>query len=921
MSLFKARDWWNTQVGQGEDFDIGCLVVGNISNVDSITAIERIAIGSYAGILRIYNPHLSKDGFIPEQLLIEQNLGAAILQVSCGKFVSAISGYSIAVLHPRRLSVYTLNSTAGAISHGAQYKLKHIYSHNLQRTSFNMCHGPFGQVQDKDFICVQSMDGTLSVFEQESFSFTRFLPDSLLPGPLAYVPSIDSFITVSSSRAVESYKYQVLAVAAESKTKEDAQNPSSGKRVTADWSMCIGEQAICIEVLTGASPSILILGERSVFCFTEQGKLKFMKKLEYSGRCMKVNRQSIDTVNYMIASHTNTLMIYKDCVLQWAAQLNHTPVQIDYCSMDSVPGGVVMLVETGHLGIHYLGTDPALMVMPSTQFRHTKYDEYASEIRKYQQIIREKSGKQAILPAKAPEDDVKLVITTPSQLDSPSRADDVEYKEDDVVPSITVQIDVHVRMSLSNVRVNIFLDSPLASDRTEYEFPSISANSPAVIRAPIFMKYNFLPSSLRIRVAATYLSSSGSPRVTQSHITLPLKLVVKPAPPVKSAMFKVTVDSNKPPVNLNDLFPELLGMNAGGPGAALGFQFYGGPVVTLLASKTSQRYRIQSDDFASMWLITKDLIDRLKSHFGPKSGLICSHSSSLPIQEFFESLDAHFEYRIHALKYKELLEQKALQFRAIQRRLLTRFKDKTPSPLAYLDNLLEGTFRQLLAIAEHAQDNQKTLKRAANNLSSAINLLNYLILLTYDLSEADFKVLQAILDPNVTDNGYQGWEEMVDTTITQQLRTNLAKSVKDQNVNIEMLHLGGDTSKLKKHIAIFIERISKGISLSSERPSGKSTKASDKVMDKRNIAEKDREASVLGASDTPIGSRMGQKTGGLRSNKDVRSPRRLSELNGSSDLELANQLPALQAGGKLKPLRKSQVEVPDLDELTNGDGM
>jgi len=47
------------------------------------------------------------------------------------------------------------------------------------------------------------------------------------------------------------------------------------------------------------------------------------------------------------------------------------------------------------------------------------------------------------------------------------------------------------------------------------------------------------------------------------------------------------------------------------------------------------------------------------------------------------------------MKYKELLEQRSAQFRAIQRRLLTRFKDKTPSPLAYLDTLLEGTFRQV----------------------------------------------------------------------------------------------------------------------------------------------------------------------------------------------------------------------------------
>ena len=60
-------------------------------------------------------------------------------------------------------------------------------------------------------MCVQSMDGMLSFFEQESFAFGRFLPGFLLPGPLRYITKTDSFITVSSSRLVESYKYVTLS--------------------------------------------------------------------------------------------------------------------------------------------------------------------------------------------------------------------------------------------------------------------------------------------------------------------------------------------------------------------------------------------------------------------------------------------------------------------------------------------------------------------------------------------------------------------------------------------------------------------------------------------------------------------------------------------------------------------------------------
>lgn len=58
----------------------------------------------------------------------------------------------------------------------------------------------------KDFICVQSVDGMLSFFEQESFAFGRFIPNFLLPGPMTYVMATDSFILCNISGQIESYK-------------------------------------------------------------------------------------------------------------------------------------------------------------------------------------------------------------------------------------------------------------------------------------------------------------------------------------------------------------------------------------------------------------------------------------------------------------------------------------------------------------------------------------------------------------------------------------------------------------------------------------------------------------------------------------------------------------------------------------------
>jgi hypothetical protein len=54
-----------------------------------------------------------------------------------------------------------------------------------------------------------------------------------------------------------------------------------------------------------------------------------------------------------------------------------------------------------------------------------------------------------------------------------------------------------------------------------------------------------------------------------------------------------------------------------------------------------------------------------------------------------------FQQRLNQQKYREILGQRSAQFRAIQRRLLTKYKDKTPSPLANLDTLLDGTYRQV----------------------------------------------------------------------------------------------------------------------------------------------------------------------------------------------------------------------------------
>ncbi|CAO2635741.1 Protein PTHB1 [Lemmus lemmus] len=245
----------------------------------------------------------------------------------------------------------------------------------------------------------------------------------------------------------------------------------------------------------------------------------------------------------------------------------------------------------------------------------------------------------------------------------------------------------------------------------------------------------------------------------------------------------------------------------------MGFRLLGGSRVTLLASRTSQRYRIQSEQFEDLWLITNELILRLQEYFEKRGvkDFACSFSGCIPLQEYFELIDHHFELRINGEKLEELLSERAVQFRAIQRRLLTRFRDKTPAPLQHLDTLLDGTYKQVMALADAVEENQDRLLQSSAGLRSATHLLILLVRLWQKLSADQTAILEAAFLPLQEDTQELGWEETVDAAIAHLLKTCLSKSSKEQALNLSsQLSIPKDTSRLKKHITLLCDRLAKG---------------------------------------------------------------------------------------------------------------
>ncbi|XP_069469338.1 protein PTHB1 isoform X2 [Ambystoma mexicanum] len=825
MSLFKARDWWSSTLGEEEEFDQGCLCVADVDNNGN--GQDRIIVGSFMGFLRIFAPHPIQvaEGIQAENLLLEVQLRDPVLQVEVGKFVSGTELLHLAVLHPRRLCVYAVSGTLGNVEHGNQHQIKLMYEHNLQRTACNMTHGPFGGVKGRDFICIQSMDGMLMFFEQEGYAFGRFLPGFLLPGPLRYSARTDSFLTVSSCRQVESYKYQVLAVASDTDTRRETeqQKHGSGKRLVADWILNIGEQAldICIVSFNQAPTSVFILGERNFFCLKENGQIRFMKKLDYSPSCfLPYCSVSEGTINTLVGNHNNMLLVYQDVTLKWAAQLPYIPVAVKVGNFQDLKGVTVTLSETGYLQCSYFGTDPSLFQAPKVESREINYEELDVEMKELQKIIKESTKTQDIMPKSEKEDTLAIMAVVSTELDSVSQAIESEVGAE-VVPSVTVKITVMSRLAVQKTILTVCVQRPLALTHDQFIFSALEPGISKSVSLSVFLKDNCPPAELEGSAVVSYSTPTGVPRVVQCKFLLPLKLVCFPVQPLKNANHKLTIDTNKPPVSLSSLFPDFADPSDEEQVNVLGFHLLAGGKVTLLASKTSQRYRIQSEQFDELWLVLKELLLRFEDHFRKQGSndFACSFSGPIPLPEYFEVIDHHFELRLNDEKFQELLSERAIQFRAIERRLLTRFKDKTPAPLQNLDTLLDGTYRQVIALADAAEENQGRLLQDFTRLKSATHLVILLIGLWQKLSKDQIAILEATFLPLLQDTHELGWEESVDAAVSHLLKTCLSKSSKEQALTLtSQLSMPKDTAKLKKHLTLFCDRLAKGgrLSLSAD---------------------------------------------------------------------------------------------------------
>ncbi|XP_078489458.1 protein PTHB1-like [Ciona intestinalis] len=801
MSLFQTHELWRSKNTSDEECGFGCLSVANIDN--SSDGSDKVIVGSYHGVVHIYSP--TPDLNHAHDVLLEVDLNLPILQIEAGRFISVSSDLHLAVLHPRILAIYKISVSEGAVDHGHQYSMSKLFQHALERTSMNMTTGCFGGAHDRDYICVQSIDGSLSLFESESFIFTRFLPRFLLPGPLVFNPRTDSFITISSANFLESYSYQVLAVATDVDKKDEKQRVSTGKKISVDWSFNLGENGIDLQVvqINDKSNVIMVLGERSIFCMDEGGGLKFMLKLDYNVACFHAYSCNGAVVT-LVCTHSQQLLVYDVTKLRWAARLGEVPVQILRGNFNDTPGILVTLTDTCSVRCTYLGTSPSMFMVPRSKDREVDTDNLQLQISKLNQTIQLHHSKGGDLSSKKEANDLSIQVNVAKSIDKKSAAKQLKHC-DVIIPSVSLQLSLKSTRRVSEVQIVFDVKYPIHSTVTQLNLRDVDPDHPYTTIASLYLTQPHPPSSLIQEVSVYFNKPSGTPHVITTHFTLPLSLVVKPASPVKKMDHKVTLETDVPCVNLMDLFPEFCQSDSGP--SCIGFEYFHGAKATILTSKSSNRYRVQCDIYDGLWLVTNELVRRLND-----KNIEVTTQESPNLSEYFDIVDQHYLLRVGCEELTFGLEQRAQQYRAIQRRLLTRFKDKTPSSLNCLDTLLEGTHLQLMSLADALVQHDERTRISSNILSSASLLLALMVKLWSRMGDQQGAVLRGAFCVEQTYNKHNspGWEEMVEASMTSLLK------MFGENVGESSLKFPENTKKLKKRISAVIDKINKGGKISTK---------------------------------------------------------------------------------------------------------
>lgn len=379
---------------------------------------------------------------------------------------------------------------------------------------------------------------------------------------------------------------------------------------------------------------------------------------------------------------------------------------------------------------------------------------------------------------------------------------------------------------IKDITISVHVPEPLSAEASPRTISGMKGGTgrqtPVVIQLKIYPGDHCLPSDRMLNISASYSTASGEPRISHCEVQLPLCLFGSLVPPVKNAAFKITLDTNRDAPQLVSVFEDIFAassenyMEVNANVNVMSFKYFSGQVVTTIVSKNAGRYRIQSDTNGAMWLTLQELRERLHAYYsaseeasdqGEATAFRINLSAPVPLEHLFEAIDKHFDN----VEYLSTLHGK--RFRAVQKRLLVRFKDRKPEHLSHLEALLDDTYDEIIECCNKIDEATEAMLDKGREVTHNCHLFLSLLQCQFDLADKQVAFLRKFINPQVEHNqdGYT-WEEYTESSLTYLLKVHLTKSQKD-TISFGGVSKMQGTNKLKKLISAVCERFSRGISL------------------------------------------------------------------------------------------------------------
>ena len=807
MTIFHIHEWWSGRAlgSHAEEFDPNACCVAKFPDFpngidfdefqpNSVPVAERLTLascvdiivtGSFDGVLRFFDPSDSDD---KPSLLVEHKLEMPIIAVESDSFLGD-AGVVLAVLQSGRLSFGKLRKDSFGIGFSV---LKDIYF-AADDHPFNMIRVPTGSSFDYGTsVAVQTFQGRLHVIrEGAKFMEGSFAKPFALPGPLVYHAASDSMITATWQFQVQSYRRDRLFV---------DNLIGSGWTTTCSWALDIGELALdllCVPFMEGSdeNPDLVVIGEYRWFVVNPlNGKIIHTQKFNsrpLAWKAYKAQPKKSTKHNLIILDSTPHLRIYHGKRLAWTARLSQSPCSLHLGTFKNSPEGMLTFMDTnGNVSVGYLGTRQEDLLTQINSDKSSSDRGITNPVVNLKDIMKQKNRL------------VSLTVTEVSKSDASTTAVKFQISNSSHEFVKNVHVFSNCGQSLNNVDTQLL---PVS-----FSLDSVAANGKVSGK----IRINAFDITYPIQICATYQRLNSANFFESTAIPLNAAMFATQ----ESIAFMQSLNSLQTSVSLithNFKISSIISRDR-----TFAFANSQKTRAARIANVSDNVVEIKGTLLSDCWPFLKTLIDYCSSSGAtPGSSLSVDSVKDLPLNAYQDILDKHFDCRQKLIDAQDRVETMSNVFFECQKALLDKYQQKHPLNLEAYEILFDRVHTKVMKSLKDFELAKGAFEIVSRDLSAATLVILNLLKILVHMSNEDYSILESAFCTGVDTLDYResGWHETVDVAISQLLKTKLARSEKDKQVNLPTLErMTPDCGRLKKHILLLFDRIIKAKGINNE---------------------------------------------------------------------------------------------------------